>query len=228
MKKIFLVSSLFIIILNACKKDNNVEIEAVPTGFEWPAGTSDYAPYTNGSTFTFEIISGTAPVIDSFTYSVTKDTVIGGLTYRKLESDKPTLGPTYYANYNSGVITNITYNLTLQSFKVPVIKQTILKDNVPLDETWTETQDVTAVGVTVPVSFTYSIVKKDYVKNILGKDYENTIYAQQVIEISATVAQIFGLPASTQIDNYFAKGVGLVQKVATDNNLKIKRYNVMK
>jgi hypothetical protein len=228
MKQIFFALAFSTIILSACKKNNDEEIVPAPAGFQWPAGTSDYTPYTNGSTFTFEIVSGTPSVTDSFTYTVTKDTLIGGATYRKLESNKPTLGPTYYANYNAGVVTNITYNLNFQGFTLPTVKQTVLKDNVPVNNTWTESLDVTVSGITVPVSFTYTLVQKDFVKNILSKDYASTIYAKQIIGIPANIATILGIPANTQIDNYFAKGVGLVQKDATGNNTKIKRYNIVK
>ncbi len=228
MKKIFFGVGIYTIIFAACQKSNNEEIVPAPTNSQWPAGTSDYAPHTNGSTFTFEIVSGTPSVTDSFTYTVTKDTAIAGLTYRKLESNKPALGPTYYANYNAGVITNITYGFTIQGFSIPEVKQTVLKDNVPVNNTWSESINVTASGFTVPVSFNYTIMQKDFVKNILSKDYTGTVHAKQVIGIPPLVAAGLGIPATTQVDNYFAKGVGLVQKDGTGSNVKIKRYNIIR
>ncbi len=226
MKKIFLVLALASIIFSACRKNTDIDNTILPSfDFQWPAGTSDYAPYTNGSTFTYEIISGTPSVTDSFTYTVTKDTAIGGATYRKLESNKPALGPTYYANYNNGVVSNIAYNLNFQGVTVPVVKQTILKDNVPVAATWADTLNVVVSGFTIPVYFADTIKQKDYSKNILGKDYPNTIYAKQVINVASPIGPP---PAPTAIDNYFAKGVGLVQKDATGNNVKIKRYNIVK
>jgi hypothetical protein len=229
MKQIILAITFCAIFFTACKKNKDEEIVPVLTGFQWPAGTSDYAPHTNGSTFTFEILSGTPAVTDSFTYTVIKDTSIGGLNYKKLESNKPALGPTYYANYNAGVVTNITLNFTIQSFNIGTIKQTILKDNVPVNNIWSDTINVAAPIIgNVPVSFTNTIMQKDVVKNILGKDYTGTIYSKQIIGIPAAVATFLNIPASSQIDNYFAKGVGLVQKDATGNNVKIKRYNIVK
>jgi hypothetical protein len=225
MKRVIWIVLFYTIIFSACKKNTDEEITPAPTGFQWPAGTSDYAPHTNGSTFTFEIVSGTPAVTDSFTYTVTKDTAIGGFSYRKLESNKPALAPTYYANYNAGVVTNITYNLNFQGFIIPTVKQTVLKDNVPVNSSWSELLDVTVSGITIPVSLNYTLVQKDFVKNILGKDYSNTIYSKQIITINSPIGPP---PAPTQIDNYFAKGVGLVQKDATGNNVKIKRYNIVK
>jgi hypothetical protein len=229
MKQIICSVVFCVIIFSACKKNTDEEIIPAPTGFQWPAGTSDYAPHTNGSTFTFEIVSGTPAVTDSFTYTVTKDTSIGGLTYRKLESNKPALGPTNYANYNAGVVTNIALNFTVQSFNVGTVKQTILKDNVPVNNIWSDTVNVAAPIVgNVPVSFTSTLIQKDFVKNILGKDYVGTIYAKQIVGIPPFIAAGLNIPASTQIDNYFAKGVGLVQRDASGNNVKIKRYNIVK
>jgi hypothetical protein len=225
MKQIFFAFAFCTIILSACKKNNAEEIVPAPAGFQWPAGTSDYAPYTNNSTFTFEIVSGTPSVTDSFTYTVKKDTLIGGLTYRKLESNKPALGPTYFVSYNNGVVTNYSTDITIQGFALPPITQTLLKDNVPVNTTWAESQNIIISGFTIPVSFNYSIVLKDVVKNILSKDYANTIYAKQIITVTSPIGPP---PAPTQVDNYFAKGVGLVQKDATGNNIKIKRYNIVK
>jgi hypothetical protein len=226
MKQIILGITFCTIIFSACKKNKDEEIIPVPTDFQWPAGTGDYAPHTNGSTFTFEIVSGTPAVTDSFTYMVIKDTAIDGLNYKKLESNKPALGPTYYANYNAGVITNIAYNVNFQNqVTVPKIKQTILKDNVPVLTNWADTLNVLVAGFTIPVYFANTLTQKDFVKNILGKDYSNTIYSKQAV----TINNPFGPPqAPTQIDNYFAKGVGLVQKDAIGNNVKIKRYTIIK
>lgn len=229
MKQIMLGITFCTIIFCACKKNKDEEVVPTPTGFQWPAGTSDYAPHTLGSTFTFEIVSGTPAVIDSFTYTVTKDTSIGGLTYKKLESNKLALAPTYYANYNAGVITNITLNFAVQGFNIGNVKQIVLKDNVPVNSIWTDAISVPVPTFgDVPVSFTNTLIQKDYTKNILGKDYLSTIYAKQIVGIPPLLAAFLNIPASYQIDNYFAKGVGLVQKDATGNNVKIKRYNIVK
>ncbi len=225
MKQLFLSIAICTLVFSACKKNKDEEIVPAPTGFQWPAGTGDYAPHTNGSTFTFEIVSGTPSVTDSFTYTVIKDTSIGGLNYKKLESNKPALGPTYYANYNAGVVTNISYNVNIQGVTIPTIKQTILKDNVPVNTIFSDTLNVVVAGFSVPVYFANTIILKDVVKNILGKDYSNTIYSKQIITINSP---LLPPPAPIQVDNYFAKGVGLVQKDATGNNLKIKRYNIIK
>ncbi len=230
MKSQLLMLFSIVTLLAACKKNSDDVVPPVTT-FQWPAGTGEYAPYTLGSTFVYEIASGTPTVIDSFTYTVTKDTTINSLPYKKLESNKPALGVTYYSNYTNGVVTNITYNLNFQGLvTVPVVTQIVLKDNVPVTTTWNETLIVTVPGFPLPVGvmFVYTIMQKDFTKNILGKDYLNTIYVKQVINLPAGLPLPPGIPASTQIDNYYAKGVGIAQRDATGNVLKIKRYNIIK
>ncbi len=226
--KNYLVLAIFIVAnISGCKKSEVADTPITPA-FQWPAGTSDYAPYTTGSIFVYESTSSTPTVTDSVTYTVTKDTLIDGLTYRKLESNKPTVAATYYANYNAGIVTNINYNFTLQGVTVTKIAQTILKDNVPVTTTWSEVINVIVSGFSIPVTLTYTIMQKDFTKTILAKDYANTIYAKQVISLPSGLPLPAGVSQTTQIDNYFGKGAGLIEKDAPTVSLKLKRYNVVK
>jgi hypothetical protein len=226
MKKLLFIATLFSICFAACKKKTS---ETIPTGFQWPAGTGEYAPYTLNSTFTFETVSGTPSVTDSFTYTVVKDTLIGGLNFRKLESNKPAIAATYYTNYAANIITEITYNVNFQGVvTVPIIKQTVLKDDVPVANTWSELLSVTVQGFNVPVTFDYTLLQKDIVKNILGKDYPSTYEVKQTISIPQNIATLAGIPASITVNNFYAKGVGRVQRDANNGYVKIKRYNVIK
>jgi hypothetical protein len=229
MKQIIFSLMALALIFVSCKKDDE-DVPPPPTGFQWPSGTGEYAPYTNGSTFVYQIESSAPVTVDSFTYTVVKDTTIGGLTYKKLESNKPLIAATFYCNYNAGVRTEITYNTDFQGVvTIPVLTQTVLKDNVPVTNSWNESLNVTVSGFPIPVTFTYTIQQKDFVKNILGKDYAATIAVKQIASIPSIIATQLGLPfSSIQIDNFFAKGVGLVQKEAANNITKIKRYNVVK
>lgn len=209
----------------ACKKKDDT-----PPGFTWPEGTGDYAPYTNGSTFVYEV-STTAPVsVDSFTYTVTKDTTIDGAKYRKLESSKPALATPLYVNYNNGVRTDISYNANISGFTVPVIKQTVLKANEAQGAQWSEVLNVNVPGlpVTVPVTFTYTNTQKNFTKNVLGKDYTSAIFAKQVATIPNLPILPPGTPTTIIIDNYFGVNAGLIQRDAPNTVYKLKRANVVK
>ncbi len=229
MKNIGIKFLAILLIFTSCTKSGLEEINT-PTVFQWPAGTSDYAPYTNSSTFVFETSNGLPAVVDSFIYTVVTDTIINSATYRKLVSNKPTLGPTYYVNYNAGVVTEIAYNFSLQGFNLPVVTQTVLKDNVAVNNTWNESQNISLMGFTFPITFTYTLLQKDFTKTVLGVAYANSISIKQELGIPPALATIAGIPAITQIDNFYAKGVGRIERgvVSTNNFTRIKRYNVVR
>jgi hypothetical protein len=229
MKQVIWGLLVMVLVFLSCKKDDEDVPPPPPAGFQWPAGTGEYAPNTSGSTFVYQIESGTPVTIDSFTYTVVKDTTINGLTFKKLESNKPYLAANFYCNYNAGIRTEITYNYDFQGVTIPVLTQTVLKDNVPVTNSWNESLNVTVSGFQIPVTFTYTIMQKDFIKNILGKDYAATIAVKQVASIPSIIATQLGLPfSSIQVDNFFSKGAGLVQREAPNTIIKMKRFNVIK
>ncbi len=231
MKKIIFFT-IFSFLFFACKKKKDDTIPA----FVWPDGTGEYAPYTLNSTFVYETSSVTGT--DSFTYTVTKDTVLDGLKCRKLESSKPNLANTLYVNYGNGIRTDFILNSSFNGFNIPLIKQELLKEATPINGTWTGSFNVSVpampptipIPLTVPVTFTYTMLQKDFVKNILAKDYANTYAVKQVGALPASVIAFLpaGTPSSVTVDNYFSKGVGISQKDATGTSFKIKRYNIIK
>jgi hypothetical protein len=227
MKQIFLYSLLSIILFSCTDTDQ------VKPPFEWPAGTGEYAPYTIGSTFTYELTSATAAK-DSFTFTVVKDSVINGLKFYKLESNKPALNPTYFVNYNNGDITEITYNLNylgLGIISVPKVTETTLKSNNFVNDTWIENLIVNFAGVDLSVIFTHTMLQKKYTKTVLNINFTNTIAVREVI--STIIPPGFpwppAVPTTSQFDNFYAEGAGLVQRDVSDgSSLKLKYFNIVK
>ncbi len=233
MKKYFYAIITTILFISACKKNSSDDVIPTPVGYQWPNGTSEYAPYTDGSTFTFETSFGTPVVVDSFTYTVTKDTTINSLTFKKLVSDKPALGTTYYVNSNAGIETEIDYNFNFQGIVIPSITQIVLKENAALNAVWKDSLIVNVpfngLNIPVPVSFNNMVLQKDITKNILNKDYLNSFEIKQIISIPQQYATAANLSTNNvQVYNFFAKGVGRVQRETNNSTLKIKRYNVIK
>jgi hypothetical protein len=234
MKQIFFYSFLAIVIFSSCKK-----CLVEPVAFEWPSGTSDYAPYTIGSTFTYEL-TGAGPATDSFTLTVTKDSLINGLKFYKLESNKPALSPDYFVNYNNGDITEITYNLNylgLGIISVPKVTETTLKSNNAINDTWIENlivnYPVAGVpgGVDLSVIFTHTMLQKNYAKTVLNKNFTNTIAIKEVIStiIPSWFAWPPEVPTTSQFDNFYAQGAGLVQRdISNGTSQKLKRFNIVK
>ncbi len=233
MKQLFFYALLSVIFFSCTDED------AGRPPFEWPAGTSNYAPYTVGSTFTYELTNATAAV-DSFTLTVAKDTIIGGLKFYKLVSNKPALSPHYFVNYNNGDLTEITYDLNylgLGIISVPKVTETTLKSNNVANDTWIENLIVNYPvpgvpgGVDLSVIFTHTMLQKDYAKTVLNKNFTNTIAIKEVI--STIIPPGFPwpttVPTTSQFDNFYAQGAGLIQRDISDgSSQKLKRFNIVK
>jgi hypothetical protein len=198
--------------------------------FVWPAGTGEYAPYTTGSTFVFQREVGVPAVIDSFTLTVTGDTSIGGLTYKRMTSSNTTAMPSYFANYNNGVVTEIFLNFAVATTTIPNLTQTVLRDTANVNTSWNELLNLTVMSFPVPVTFTYTVMQKGIVKNVLGVDYASTTDVKQNVGIPATIATIAGIPANTILENFYANGVGRIARDITSTNtfIKLKRFNVVR
>ncbi len=228
MKQIIVYSFLVIALFCSCKK---CPIE--PAAFKWPEGTGDYAPYTIGSMFTYELKAGNAAT-DNFTLTVTKDTVIDELKFYKLESNKPALAPNYFVNYNNGDLTEITYNLNylgLGIVSVPKVTETTLKLNNTINDTWIENLIVNFAGVDLSVIFTHTLLQKNYTKTVLNKNFTNTIAVKEVI--STIIPPGFPwpteVPTTSQFDNFYAQGAGLVQRDVSDgSSQKLMYFNIIK
>jgi hypothetical protein len=230
MKKLLFIACSLSLIFASCKKSK----DETPAGFQWPEGTGPYAPYTVGSTFVYETQATTPVAIDSFTYTVTKDTTIDGAKYKKIESSKPNLVNGFYCNYSNGIRTEITYNSAIGGITVPTIKQIVLKDNVAVSSNWMETLNISVpipgspLPISVPVTFNYTVQQKDFTKNILTKDYAKTIFTKQVASLPNGLPLPPGTPSSITVDNFFADGFGIVERDLPNTAIKIKRANVIK
>ncbi len=226
MKKLLFITLSFCLIFASCKK----KTDETPAGFQWLEGTGPYAPYTLGSTFVYETQATTPVAIDSFTYTVTKDTTIDGAKYKKIESNKPALASGFYCNYSNGIRTEITYNSAIAGINIPTIKQIVLKDNVAVSSNWMETLNVTVptFPLAIPVTFNYTVQQKDYTKNILSKDYAKTIFVKQVASLPSGIPLPPGTPSSITVDNFFADGFGIVERDLPNTAIKLKRANVIK
>lgn len=241
MKKIFFYALLTLTLFSSCQKEM-LEPEFPPV-FKWPTGTGEYAPYTIGSTFTYEVtkitLPNTTPVfLDDVTYTVTMDTTIENLKYYKLVSNKPAVGPspTYFTNFTNGKLTEITYNLNYLGLGfafVPVVKENTLRTNVPENTIWYENLPFSFLGYDVEIDFEYKLVQKNYSKTILGKVYENTHAVEEKITSvipPALLAQLPStVPTSSKFDNFYSKNAGLVQRDISDGtSFKLKEKNIIK
>jgi hypothetical protein len=224
MKRITIIA-LLLGTLFACKKSSTD-----PGGKVWENGTGEWAPYTLGSTFTFEVTTAAPATVDSFTFTVSKDTLMDGLTFKKLQADKPNYS-NYYFNYTNDVQKEAQVNFTSNfGVTIPKLVQTNLKPNEAVNANWIEPISLSIPGVPIPitVNFTHTVKAKGISRTVLTKTYTDVIQMQT----QAVLQPIPGVPfppgtvTSITFDNYYAKGVGNIERSAPNQTAKLKRYNI--
>jgi hypothetical protein len=221
MKKLLSCMALLCLLLSCKKKTDDL-----PAPFVWPDGTGEYAPYTNGSTFVYEV-RDTTPIIDSFTYTVVKDTLIGGLKFHKLQSSDTDIADHLYCHYANGVRTEIIYDNTVLPSGTLAIKNIVLKVNEALNTSWSNQINFTYPGLpfVTPMNFTYTLLQKGIIKNVLQKDYTETFEIKNVTSIGG----LMGVPSYTSISkSFFSKNHGLIQQEDTNGSIKLRRSNIIK
>lgn len=222
MKKMFYCMAMLCLVLS-CKKESSNAV--VP--FVWPEGTGEYAPYTTGSTFVYEVRDSSPASIDSFTYTVIKDTLIDGLKFRKLKSSKTDLADHLYCHYANGVRTEISYRDDLTSSGIITIKNIVLKADTVINTSWNNQINLVFPGppFNIPMKFTYTLVQKGFTKNVLQKDYPATVEMRNVISIGGST----GLPPYSDTTKcFYSKGHGLIMEAYESGSIKLKRSNIVK
>jgi hypothetical protein len=225
MKKLFAHISIIVLfcsVFAACKKDKMT--------FVWPEGTGDYAPYTIGSKFTYQISLGSPAVLDTFSYTVVKDTLINGVKFMKMATNDPTLVSDFYCNYNAttGVRTDINYNTNFGGVPIPVLKETTLRAKDALNATWKEQLNISAAGATFPLDFDYKLGQKDFSKTVFSKTYADVTQVNQTITLPAIVVTALGLPTNKiGIINFYSKEVGILQRDFPDGLIGLNFYKLI-
>ena len=210
-----------LLIASKCKKDT----PAPPP----QAGTGDYAPYTLGSTFVYES-TATGMATQDVTLTVTVDSTVDGLVYKKLESNKPTVFPSRFVNYTNGVQREAQFNIDLGGTVVPKLILTNLKINEAVNANWTESQvfNIPALPIPVTVNFVHTLTAKNISYQVLATNFANVIKVNTVG--TAVVPGGIMLPAGTNtsftLGNSYAKSVGLVERVTANQTLKLKTYTI--
>lgn len=186
----FCLMASFVFLFTECKKDDTP-----------PANTTaNYSPLTVGSNWTYNYTEGTSS-LESYTLTVTnKDTVINGKTYKVLSSSDNS-GNNYLAKVDSN------YYRFASFAGIGSLEELYLKDNRPVNSTWTNSASFTLPGVPVPLTadLTYLVEEKDISRGVNGKTYNN------VIHINVTVNLFSGSIGGG--DFYYAKDVGMIESI---------------
>ncbi len=191
MQKNLLICVALLIILSAgnCKKNN---------GNVTPVDQGDYQPLTVGSEWNYTTTGTTAsgPVNSVFKLTVlNKDTVSSGKTYKVFSNS---VAQNEYYNKSGNDYNRISFFAALPQ-PVEVLS---LKDNLALGGSWSEIENVTISGVSVPVNLNFVVEKNTFDTTMDGTTYKD------VIKIRITPA-ITGVPITSDITYYYGRKVGL-------------------
>lgn len=224
MKKLAIIALAGLAILGCKKKTEN-------TDKPWENGTGDYAPYTLGSTFTFEVVSSAPASTDSTTMTVTRDTTMDGLTFKKLEPGKNIIPP-FYFNYSSGVQKEAQINFQAFGAVVPKLLQTNLKVNEATGASWTEAITLNFPGIPIPinVNFVHQVMAKGISKTVLAKNYTDVIHMKTTgtLALPPGITPPAGIPTSITFESFYAKNTGLIERSGPNQTMRLKRFNVVR
>lgn len=202
---------LVVMMLFSCSKEMSTEEGAATS-------KCDYAPYTQGSSFTYLNVS-TGGDSTQYTLTVNGDTTINGNVYRKLGDSSVFM----CSNCTGGVYTQIASILSFDGYSASDLRLTYLKDFLPAGSSWADTIEVSTAGITTRGLLQYTIIQKGTNKVVNGYDYTDVIGIQ--VDASATAASAT-LPVGTVAVNYYARGIGLIESDQTQDTTRLVHFNI--
>ncbi|MDR6566265.1 hypothetical protein SAMN05660461_4149 [Chitinophaga ginsengisegetis] len=214
-KRYFLIAILSMVtLLFSCSKEMSNEGE----GTQPSNSNCEYAPYTNGSSFSYINVNSAKDTI-TYTLTVSEDTTINGIVYKKVGNDSVFT----CSNCKDGIYTQVASILTFQGYSADSLELTYLKDNVPAGTSWKDTITVNNGGVTTSGILEFTITEKDITKTVNGKNYASVI----AVKMDA-YAIVFGNPVSvgTISTSYYGKGVGLIEADQLHDTTTIVSYTI--
>lgn len=184
-----MVSTLFL--FTQCKKDDASPSNAVV----------NYSPLTVGSNWTYNYSDGTGSS-DTFTLTVTdRDTGLAGKTYKVLSASDGS-GDQYFTKVDSN------YYRFASFAGVGNFEELYLKDNRPVNSTWTNQAALNVSGLPLTANLTYLVKEKGIDHTVNGTAYKDVIHIN--VDINFLGSSIGGG------DFYYAQGIGLI-----DNLIKV-------
>lgn len=219
MKIRFITALAAVALFTSCQKDFSAEYGALPqtnaTISTNALGVnnckaSPYFPVCTGSEYHYTDTRGaistdnTQGAPSNYTLTYFGDSTIENKTYQKIKGIN---NQVTFFNSTYGVLTQIVLNLNPQSnIAVPYYKFTIVKSNEPVGATW---RDVLVIPNNPNEISDHTIVAKGLTRTVGGITYNDVIQIRQDIT-SAT----YGTTPYMHIDQYMAKGVGLIESVS--------------
>lgn len=145
----------------------------------------------------------------TYTASIDGDTIVGGKTYL---ITRTSAGATALVRQESG-------NYYQSSLTPPILTDVpMLKENASEGTSW----EYDAVINGTHNHYVYLLEKRGLKHTVNGKEYSNVIK----VNLKDTL-KIFGNPiAGTEVDYYYAKGVGLIEFVQPKGKISLVSYSI--
>lgn len=197
MNKIITVLLMISIGIVSCKKESSAPVTK-------PA---EYMIFSPSSSWNYETIdNATASTLNYTVISTNKDTLANGKTYHVFTSST---GNNEYYNVTGHEYFSFQ-NLPTQ-LGGTAVQNLYLKDNIAINNSWTQTYNVTISGLPITVNLTNTVTEKGISKIINAINYSEVIHISTAISIS-----VLGMPVptnalTTDIQSYYAKNYGMIQ-----------------
>jgi hypothetical protein len=220
MKKIYLFVLASLVVIASCKKDkdedpDNNTITADVTQLNNGVTTSQYAPYTQGSTFTYQY--ETIMSTDTATWTVMGGKEFGGKFYVEIAG---LMGMTSNAYFNCQNGEYLMYVPATDS--TPSMNLIYLKENENIGGTWTQTISGEYMGISVNNKYVFTYAEDLSSYEVYGVTYNDVIHINLDVFVIWMGTEI---PAGVE-DYYWAQGIGLIEKIGISGNMSLLSYNI--
>lgn len=200
MKKILLVFFVLTVGIICCKKDKSTPVVST---------TDNYISITANSIWQYKTVNNSIVNNDSVLYTVTStnmDSNINSKIYHVLTS---TNGPNQYRNLTGNDY--YTFQALPEALGGNTVETIYLKDNIAANGSWSQLYNITVSGLPVIINLINTVVEKGISRTVNGIAYTDVIHVTTTLSIS-----FFGSPLPigaviTDIQNYYAKKVGMIE-----------------
>jgi hypothetical protein len=199
---------LGLLLLLACEKEKSLERPYIPC---------TYAPYTTGSTYTYEYSSGNG--LFNYTVTVTGDTTMLGRHFSILTDGYTN----QYIGCNGGQYYLFEKGVSLPDYETPDGVRIFLYDNRPIGSKWVDTIRVKLSGVEQKGLLQYTILDENLDMTILGQEYKDVMVIKQEAGL-LTDNNI--LPLGEIATYYYASGIGYISIIGADYTISLRSYNI--
>ena len=197
MKKIITLLLVISAVVASCKKESSATVATQAT----------YMNFTPNSTWNYDVIDNvTAASLNYTVTSTTKDTLANGRTYHVFTNSA---GANEYYN-----ITGNDY-FSFQSLPAQLggtsIQNLYLKDNVAINNSWTQTYTITASGLPLTINLINTVTEKGISKVINAVTYTDVIHVVTAISVSVLGTPLPTGTLTTDVQSFYAKKYGMIQ-----------------